>query len=126
MILLAILGPLGLGWMPGEKAKRVRWAVKRQLLILSGRLVDVGGHRLRIECEGTGRPTVVMDAGLARAAIPSKSPGLSWSIRPTRTNTRVTPRSNYERVDLLSSAEEVRIARPLPRVPPIVVVARPD
>jgi hypothetical protein len=64
LIVLAILGPLGLGWIPGEKAKRVRWAVKRQLLILSGRLVDVGGHRLRIECKGTGRPTVVMDAGL--------------------------------------------------------------
>jgi pimeloyl-ACP methyl ester carboxylesterase len=29
-----------------------------------GRLIDVGGYRLHIQCEGTGSPTVVLDAGL--------------------------------------------------------------
>src|SRR5512141_1011248 len=29
-----------------------------------GQLVDVGGHRLHINCTGTGSPTVVIDAGL--------------------------------------------------------------
>ncbi len=29
-----------------------------------GRLVDVGGYRLHIQCLGTGSPTVVLDAGL--------------------------------------------------------------
>src|SRR5881275_1985800 len=29
-----------------------------------GRLVDVGGYRLHIQCVGTGSPTVVLDAGL--------------------------------------------------------------
>lgn len=29
-----------------------------------GRLVDVGGHRLHINCTGTGSPTVVLEAGL--------------------------------------------------------------
>jgi pimeloyl-ACP methyl ester carboxylesterase len=28
-----------------------------------GRMVDVGGHRLHIDCVGTGSPTVVIDAG---------------------------------------------------------------
>ncbi len=38
-----------------------------------GRLVDVGGHRLHIHCQGEGRPAVVMDAG-----FPGTS--LSWSL----------------------------------------------
>ena len=29
-----------------------------------GQLVDVGGHRLHINCVGTGSPTVVIEAGL--------------------------------------------------------------
>jgi hypothetical protein len=29
-----------------------------------GTLVDVGGYKLHILCEGTGGPTVVMEAGL--------------------------------------------------------------
>jgi pimeloyl-ACP methyl ester carboxylesterase len=29
-----------------------------------GRLVDVGGHRLYLECSGSGSPTVVLEAGL--------------------------------------------------------------
>lgn len=29
-----------------------------------GQLIDVGGHRLHINCTGTGSPTVVIDAGL--------------------------------------------------------------
>lgn len=29
-----------------------------------GRLIDIGGYRLHIHCEGTGSPVVIMDAGL--------------------------------------------------------------
>lgn len=47
-------------------AERVKRTVKRNWLIMSGRLVDVGGFRLRIECSGEGGPTVVMDAGLSQ------------------------------------------------------------
>lgn len=32
------------------------------------RLVDVGGHRLRIECIGQGRPAAVLDHGLGGSA----------------------------------------------------------
>lgn len=35
----------------------------------AGRLVDVGGHQMHIDCRGTGRPIVVMDAGLGGASL---------------------------------------------------------
>jgi pimeloyl-ACP methyl ester carboxylesterase len=38
-----------------------------------GRLIDVGGYRLHIQCVGTGSPTVVLDAGLGRTS-------LDWSL----------------------------------------------
>jgi pimeloyl-ACP methyl ester carboxylesterase len=31
---------------------------------MNGRLIDVGGHRLYVECAGTGNPTVILQAGL--------------------------------------------------------------
>jgi pimeloyl-ACP methyl ester carboxylesterase len=34
-----------------------------------GRMVDVGGYRLHILCEGTGSPTVVMESGSGRASL---------------------------------------------------------
>jgi pimeloyl-ACP methyl ester carboxylesterase len=39
----------------------------------TGRLVDVGGHWMHIDCRGLGRPTVVMDAGHGGAS-------LDWSL----------------------------------------------
>ena len=29
-----------------------------------GRLVDIGGRRLQLDCRGTGSPTVVLESGL--------------------------------------------------------------
>lgn len=40
--------------------------LKRGWLIMTGGLVDVGGHRLRVEHFGNGFPTVVFEAGLAQ------------------------------------------------------------
>ena len=37
-----------------------------------GKLVDVGGYRLHLNCQGQGSPTIVLDAGLGEAS-------LSWS-----------------------------------------------
>lgn len=103
LIVLSLLGPLGLGWLPGEKAKRVRWAIKRPLLILSGQLVDVGGHRLRIECKGAGSPIVVMDAGLDMTRD-------TWGIVPRGVAT-FTRACTYERAGLGESDR----ATPTPR-----------
>ncbi len=49
---------------PRRVAKRAQAALERGLLIATGRLVDVGGYRLRIDRHGSGTPTVVFDAGL--------------------------------------------------------------
>jgi len=43
-----------------------RMALRRVWHIAKGDLVDVGGYRLRLECQGSGTPTVVMDSGLER------------------------------------------------------------
>src|SRR5207244_2745846 len=34
-----------------------------------GRLVDVDGHRLHLQCLGDGRPTVVLEAGLSTCSL---------------------------------------------------------
>lgn len=39
----------------------------------AGRLVDVGGYRMHLDCRGEGSPTVVMDAGLGASS-------LDWSL----------------------------------------------
>ena len=35
----------------------------------AGRLVDVGGYRMHLDCRGEGSPTVVMDAGLGGSSL---------------------------------------------------------
>lgn len=55
---LMILGGLGAGY------ETVREAQDRTAFAAPGDLVDVGGHRLHINCTGTGTPTVVLEAGL--------------------------------------------------------------
>jgi pimeloyl-ACP methyl ester carboxylesterase len=34
-----------------------------------GELIDVGGHRLHVTCSGTGRPAVVLEAGIAASSL---------------------------------------------------------
>ena len=36
---------------------------------VSGQLIDVGGHRLYLDCEGAGSPAIVMDAGLGGSSL---------------------------------------------------------
>jgi pimeloyl-ACP methyl ester carboxylesterase len=38
-----------------------------------GRLIDVGGHRLHVRCEGSGSPVVLLESGIAASS-------LSWAI----------------------------------------------
>jgi pimeloyl-ACP methyl ester carboxylesterase len=33
-----------------------------------GELIDVGGHRLHLQCAGSGNPTVVLEPGLGEAS----------------------------------------------------------
>jgi pimeloyl-ACP methyl ester carboxylesterase len=57
-----------------------------------GRLVDIGGYRLHIDCQGTGSPTVILEAGLGDF-------GISWSdVQPALAqSTRVC---SYDRAGL--------------------------
>ena len=69
-----------------------------------GRLVDVGGYKLHLDCQGTGSPTVVLDAGLGGSS-------LDWTlVQPElATTTRVC---TYDRAGMGWSD-----AGPMPRSP---------
>jgi pimeloyl-ACP methyl ester carboxylesterase len=44
---------------------------------MAGRLIDVGGHRLHLDCRGSGSPTVVLEPGLGEP-----SPNMAGWIAP--------------------------------------------
>jgi pimeloyl-ACP methyl ester carboxylesterase len=74
----------------------------------TGQMVDVGGYRLHIDCQGNGSPTVVMEAGLTE-------PSLMWAlVQPqVSTSTRVCV---YDRAGLGWSD-----ASPRPRTAEVMV-----
>lgn len=95
MVLLAavciiVLGPHRV--IVGGKKK-----LERGWLILNGDLVDVGGHRLRIERFGKGAPAVVFEAGLAQ-------PRTTWGKVPNDVAT-FTQAVIYDRAGLGESDE---------------------
>jgi pimeloyl-ACP methyl ester carboxylesterase len=51
---------------------------------MPGRLIDVGGHSLHINCTGTGSPTVVLEPGLGEP-----SAAMAWIAPAVATTTRV-------------------------------------
>jgi pimeloyl-ACP methyl ester carboxylesterase len=51
---------------------------------MPGRLIDVGGHSLHINCTGTGSPTVVLEPGLGEP-----STAMAWIAPDVATTTRV-------------------------------------
>ncbi len=51
---------------------------------MPGRLIDVGGHRLHINCTGIGSPTVVLEPGLGEP-----STAMAWIAADVATTTRV-------------------------------------
>lgn len=66
----ALLGVVAVvALLAGAKAK----ADLKAKYPMPGQLVDIGGYRLHINCQGTGSPTVVMDAGLTE-------PSLTWAL----------------------------------------------
>lgn len=52
---------------------------------MPGRLVDVGGHKLHINCQGSGSPTVVLEGGLGALSTTMAS----WIAPNVATTTRV-------------------------------------
>jgi pimeloyl-ACP methyl ester carboxylesterase len=70
----------------------------------AGRLVDVGGYRMHLDCRGEGSPTVVMDAGLGGSS-------LDWGLVQSDV-ARTTRVCTYDRAGMGWSDTS-----PLPRTP---------
>jgi pimeloyl-ACP methyl ester carboxylesterase len=66
-LVMPVIGTL-LGLSLGGGAVTVGAAIGREASATSGRLVDVGGRRLFIECTGSGSPAVVLQSGLAESS----------------------------------------------------------
>jgi pimeloyl-ACP methyl ester carboxylesterase len=119
LIVLA-LGIAAIGLVVGIIYQTVNQAVDQRKYPPQGKLVDIGGFRLHLNCVGQGTPTVVMDAG-------GSAPSIAWGLVPSEIAklTRVctydragfgwsdpnlrTPRSSQQSVDelhlLLTKAE---------------------
>lgn len=78
--------------LPQNTKKAVRRTIKRQYLILTGGMIDVGGYRLRIQCQGKGSPTIIMDSGL-------NMPMDTWQTVPKEV-AKFTRVCTYERAGL--------------------------
>jgi pimeloyl-ACP methyl ester carboxylesterase len=76
VLALAVLAAVGGGY---EKVSEVRDAP-----VMTGRLIDVGDHKMRISCTGSGSPTVVLEPGLGEAGAMMAGwiqPGVATSTR---------------------------------------------
>jgi len=85
---LVAIGFLAVGLSSGINALLLH----RERAPMPGRLVSVNGHRMRIECTGSGSPTLVLDAGLG-------NDGLIWSaVQPALSQT--TQVCSYDRAGM--------------------------
>lgn len=68
-IACSALGLLGVLAATGAAYEQVAAAGDATAYPAPGRLVDVGGYRLHLDCRGEGSPTIVMDAGLGKSSL---------------------------------------------------------
>lgn len=68
-IACSALGLLGILAATGAAYEQVAAAGDATAYPAPGRLVDVGGYRLHLDCRGEGSPTIVMDAGLGKSSL---------------------------------------------------------
>jgi pimeloyl-ACP methyl ester carboxylesterase len=62
-LLYAVFGALALSALGGGYAS-ARGVLASSVIEMPGQLVEVGGHNLYLHCSGSGRPAVVLEAGL--------------------------------------------------------------
>lgn len=62
MLALYALSAIGGGY------QTLRESLDRRAHGAPGQLIDVGGHRLHLQCEGSGAPTVVLESGLGESS----------------------------------------------------------
>ncbi len=71
--LAALVGLIAVLALAGASYEAIAAAGDARRYPAPGRMVDVGGYRLHIQCVGAGSPTVVLDAGLGGSS-------LDWSL----------------------------------------------
>ena len=82
-VLYPVFGALALAALGGGY-ETVSESLNRTAYPMSGQLVDVGGHRLYLNCTGTGSPTVILEAGFGES-----SPSWAWIAPDVARDTRV-------------------------------------
>lgn len=88
----------GLSLTPEKYQNRARIVVHKAYLIATGRLPEVGGYRLHIECEGSGDgPTIIYEEGLNQTIE-------SWGKVPDET-AKFARSCTYERLGLGMSSK---------------------
>ena len=74
----------------GGGYETVRESIDAAAYPMPGQLIDVGGHRLHLNCTGSGSPTVILEPGLGEV-----SSAMAWIAarrRPGQPGLRVRPR----------------------------------
>jgi pimeloyl-ACP methyl ester carboxylesterase len=66
VIVVGVLAALGVA---GTLYQRIASRAASRRFPAPGELIDVGGHRLHVTCSGTGRPPVVLEAGIAASSL---------------------------------------------------------
>ena len=61
---------LALASVGGGGYETLREALDARAYPMPGRLIDVGGHRLHLNCTGSGSPTVVLEPGAGSDYVP--------------------------------------------------------
>jgi pimeloyl-ACP methyl ester carboxylesterase len=98
----AVLVAMGLG----AGYQNVGQAQDQAAQAMPGQLLDVGNHRLHIDCAGTGSPTVVLEAGLGETSA-AMAGWIAPAVAPT-TKVCVYDRSGYGWSDPAPSPEDGR------------------
>jgi pimeloyl-ACP methyl ester carboxylesterase len=73
-VLIGLMGLVVAASLGGSVYESVAEAADVRAYPAPGRMIDVGGYRLHLNCVGTGTPTVVIDAGWGDSSV-------SWSSR---------------------------------------------
>jgi pimeloyl-ACP methyl ester carboxylesterase len=66
-VVYPVLGVYAIGAIGGGY-ETIRASIDRRTHVAAGQLIDVGGHRLHLNCAGSGTPTVILESGLGEPA----------------------------------------------------------
>jgi pimeloyl-ACP methyl ester carboxylesterase len=91
-VALVVAGLLTFIILAGVTYQSVATALERRQFPYPGRLIDIGGHQLHLNCQGEGSPIVILEAGAG-----GFSSGWAWVQQALRQTTRVC---SYDRAGL--------------------------